>query len=93
MSGLREPELTLARRKNTGAHIIDVVTSKSEIEESDASRTINKVSFSIGAREMLTKVSSMKWLKNMNNPSCRSRLVDLRYVFQNTIDIHRLIFL
>ena len=43
MSGLREPELTLARRKNTGAHIIDVVTSKSEIEESDVSRTINKV--------------------------------------------------
>ena len=43
MSGLREPELTIARRKNTGAYIIDVVTSKSEIEESDVSRTINKV--------------------------------------------------
>ena len=53
-NGLREPELTVARRKNTGANMKSVFTSKTKIEESDESRSINKVNFSIDvcAREM-----------------------------------------
>ena len=53
-SGLREPDLTVATRKNTGVNIKDVFTSKTKVEESDELRSIKKLNFSIDvcAREM-----------------------------------------